>query len=706
MVHDLVQEYSLADVHTEIALIDVGTIDARRHLAAGWHQDEIGADGLSFAWSQGDESAIEFFLLRPRPMTVEFRCRPFEGADMEPQVVSPAVNGVPMPDVELTSGFATYRLTLPLVSVRSGRNRLVFKFRRAVSPREIGRGNDWRRLAVAMDWIRLEPGSNPPQPSTTGDGSGLTLSSGSRMSVFGRFTPDLQFELDGVVRIGGDGGRLLCAVTVESGQRTVLVDVSAGTGALRVDVSGPTGEPFRLDLEVPRQGESLESGPTLKLAGPRLTAIRGEERQKTRGSEAEEFSEPERPNVVIYLVDALRADRLGIYGQPRPLSPNVDAFAARATVYEQAWAQSSWTRPAVASIFTGLRPEVHGTNGRLDRLGVDMPTLAERFAMAGYATAAVVANPNVSADFGFDRGFDSYVLMDPENRRSSDLQAEVSAWLDARDRDRPFLLYVHTVDPHLPYEPPARYRKRFAPSVVRDDLGATEVVGALQARSLVDEVGFVGDLVALYDAEVACNDDTFAMMLGELETRGLASDTVVVFLSDHGEEFYDHGGWIHGRTLYREVMQVPLVIRYAGQQEGSRFGIAVQHVDLMPTLLDAAGLEPVSGLHGNSLLRDLPADRLISGFLDVDQWGGRSVVSGRWKTVVHRDMGFTGPVSVFDHVSDPGEYRDVSSEHGILGGALVSESGREVLAQEGRFAGGEAVIDEELRRRLEALGYL
>jgi len=558
---------------------------------------------------------------------------------------------------------------------------------------------------VAVDWIRLEPGTNPPQPEAAANGSALTLPTGSRVSYYSRFSPNLYFEVDGVARTGGDGGRLQCAVVVESGQRTVVLDVTGEVGPQRVDVSGPVGEPFRFDLEVQRQSGKLDGGPILTLAGPRLTETRGEERQTMHGPPLDQSRISKRPNVVIYLVDALRADRLGIYGQPRPLSPNIDGFAARATVYDLAWAQSSWTRPAVASIFTGLRPEVHGANGRLDRLGSDMPTLAERFAEAGYVTAALVANPNVSAEFGFDRGFHSYGLIDPDKRRSSDVHAEVTAWLDARDGGQPFLLYIHTVDPHLPYDPPARFRELFAPSVVRDDLGATEVVGALQARSLPDEGLFADDILALYDAEVASNDAAFSMLLDELEGRRLANDTVVVFLSDHGEEFFDHGGWIHGRTLYREVMHVPLVIRYAGQREGRRVEIAVQHVDLMPTLIDAAGLNPVPGLHGNSLLRKVPTDRLIAGFLDVDHWGGRSVVRGNWKAVVHREMGFTGPVSVFDHRSDPAENRDVASERAVLGGTLVSESRRVVFGQEGRFAGGAAVIGDELRQRLEALGY-
>jgi arylsulfatase A-like enzyme len=256
----------------------------------------------------------------------------------------------------------------------------------------------------------------------------------------------------------------------------------------------------------------------------------------------------------------------------------------------------------VASIFTGLEPEVHGAGGRLDRLGGGMPTLAERMAGSGWQTAAVVANPNASAAFGLDRGFGEFVLMPPERRESADVHAEVVHWLDRRDASVPFLLYVHTVDPHLPYDPPASYRERFAAGVDRRDLGSTENVGTLLARSLVDEGRWAAGLLELYDAEVAANDHAFGELLDELERRGLDANTVVIFLSDHGEEFFDHGGWIHGRTLYREVLQVPLVIRLAGQREGRRETAPACHIDLMPTILELAGLAPDPGLRGRSLL--------------------------------------------------------------------------------------------------------
>jgi arylsulfatase A-like enzyme len=410
--------------------------------------------------------------------------------------------------------------------------------------------------------------------------------------------------------------------------------------------------------------------------------------------------------VVIYLVDALRSDRLGVYGQKRPLSPRLDAFAAAATVYEQAWAESSWTRPAVASIFTGLEPEVHGANGRFDRLGGGMPTLAERIAGGGWQTAAVVANPNASAGFGLDRGFGEFVLMPSERRESADVHAEVVRWLDRRDPSVPFLLYVHTVDPHLPYDPPAPFRERFAAGVERRDLGSTENVGTLLARSLLDEVRWVPGLLDLYDAEVAANDHAFGELLDELSRRGLAEDTAVIFLSDHGEEFYDHGGWIHGRTLYREVLQVPLVIHLPGQREGRRESAPAAQIDLMPTILELAGLAPEPGLRGRSLLGPGEEDRALSAFLDLDGWGGWSAVQGGRHAIRHHRLGYVGPAELYELDSDPGEWRDRGGALPASAGALIEDARRELLDDAGRWEVAPAEIDDEMRRRLEALGYL
>lgn len=704
VVHDLVRELEIAEVLQETPVIDVGTPRARRQLASGWYADEGGDGGPSFAWSEGDSSTVELVLFEPRALAATLRCRAFTAPGGRAQTVEVELNGERVARLEPGGDFATYPLALPVERLRAGRNQLRLRYAAARSPRELGAGDDWRRLALAVDWLRLEPGDVPPPPRGLPEQSLLELPVGASVGYYLRHRDGLRLEAAGVAAVVG--GRLRVVVVEDGRPAATVAEVAPGQGALRVDLPGPPGTPFRLELQAVGVPPSDGGGAALELASPVVTARAVARPGGGPTAAPSRRTAARRPNVVIYLVDALRADRLGVYGQTRPLSPRLDAFAAAATVYEQAWAQSSWTRPAVASILTGLEPEVHGVNDRLDRLGGGMATLAGRLAAAGWQTAAVVANPNASAAFGLDRGFDEFVLMPPERRESAHVHSEVVRWLDRRDPDAPFLLYVHTVDPHLPYDPPSPFRERFAAGVERRDLGSTETVGTLLARNLVDEGQWAADLLDLYNAEVAANDHAFGELLDELARRGLADDTAVVFLSDHGEEFYDHGGWIHGRTLYREVLQVPLVIRLPGQDEGRREAAPVTHIDLMPTILELAGLAPEPGLRGRSLLAPADARRAVAASLDLDGWGGWSAVQGGRHAIRHHRLGYVGPAELYELDSDPAERRDLGSALPASAGALVDETRRELLDESGRWDVAPAAIDDELRQRLEALGYL
>jgi arylsulfatase A-like enzyme len=706
VAHDLARELAIAEVLQETPVIDVGTEPARRWLAEGWYPDEGGGGGPDFAWSEGDDSVIELQLLAPRTIAAELRCRPLAITEADRSQVHVILNGEALTSLELRSGFAAYPLTLPSPRLHRGRNRLQFRFPAARSPRELGLGDDWRRLAMAVDWLRLAPGDPPPAPSASADGTVLSIPHGTIVAYALRSVDGMRLELDGVRERGGSGARLRCTVVGEDGWAVPVAEVAPGDVMVGVDLPRSADRWLRLELEAVGPAPNGGSVGTLEVVRPRLTTPAATVPAGRTVRQVGRQGAVPAPNIVVYLVDALRADRVGVYGQERPLTPNLDAFAAAATVYDRAWAQSSWTRPAVASLFTGLRPEVHGVTGRLDRLDDTVETLAERLASAGYATSAVVANPNVSATFGLNRGFDHFVLMPADCRRSSEVHREVERWLDGRDPSRPFLLYVHTVDPHLPYDPPARFRERFAPAVERRDLGATEVVGTLLARDLVDEGGWADDLMALYDAEVASNDAAFGALLDELQSRGLGESTAVVFLSDHGEEFYDHGGWIHGRTLYREVLQVPLVIRFPNQRDGRRVPEPVSHVDLMPTLLELAGVDPGDGLHGCSLAGAIDPHRSVGGHLDLDGWGGWSAVDAAHHAIRHQRLGYAGPAELYDLDGDPAELHDVAPKLGVTAGALIDESRREIVEEVGRHQSGPTEVDDDLRQRLEALGYL
>lgn len=424
------------------------------------------------------------------------------------------------------------------------------------------------------------------------------------------------------------------------------------------------------------------------------------------------------PNIIVYLIDALRADRLGCYGYGRATSPEIDAFAATGLRFSRAQAQTSWTRPAVASVLTGLLPQQHRAIDKSDVLPEDAVTLPELLADAGFQTAAVISNGNVARVYGFSQGFSYFkhleqVSIGSDVVRSDDVNRAVFEWLDEERREGPFFLYVHTVDPHLPYDPPAEYRRRFASDVDNPDLGSVTMVNELAAHADRVTPQLIKQLSDLYDAEVAANDASFGELLDGLEERALDDDTIVVLLSDHGEEFFDHHGWTHGNTLFAEMLDVPLIIRIPGTEPRTVPEI-VQHVDLFATLLELAHLDPPEGVFGRSAVRlwtGAPGepwlDRCVS-HLDIRGRFAIAWTDPHWKLHVRRLLDNSMKTTLYDRVADPTEQQDVAADHPDRVTELRARY-RDALERAGvtlTDAEVDAEHESQVEAQLKALGYL
>jgi arylsulfatase A-like enzyme len=423
------------------------------------------------------------------------------------------------------------------------------------------------------------------------------------------------------------------------------------------------------------------------------------------------------PNLVVYLIDTLRADHVGCYGYGRDVTPAIDAFAREAVLFENAIAQSSWTRASVASLFTGLWPPAHGANRRRHALASDAVTIAELLQAAGYRTAAFVTNPNVTADFGFAQGFEDFEYLGGVEVRAETVTDAVVRWLDEHGDDGPFFVYVHTIDPHAPYDPPPRFRRAFAPGVPASTVHQPNLLlPAVRAGRLEVEEPLVAEMLALYDAEIAANDAAFGYLLAALRERGLYRDAVITVLSDHGEEFYEHGNFEHGKALFDESLRVPLILKLAAGEGAMRVPEAAQHVDLLPTVLDLLGIAAPAGLEGRSLrgtiaawLRGAAAGPAppVFAYLHLDGAPRASVHRGHFKLMHRLDGGRLVSPRLFDLASDPGETRDLSRERPALAQELAALLRQRLrTAEEHGLVPERAVIDEETRRRLEALGYL
>ena len=344
----------------------------------------------------------------------------------------------------------------------------------------------------------------------------------------------------------------------------------------------------------------------LALSGPALVSQTAPAPSQAPESPAIVHADQKRPNVLIYLIDTLRRDRLGAYGYSLNTSPHLDALADDGVLFTNSIAQSSWTRASVASIFTGVHPRSHGVNGRTNELSSEALTMAAILSASGYQTAGFVTNGNVSPNFGFDHGFETYVHL--RERRTTEvhvlsdtLNEQAFAWLESRDTERPFFLYLHAVDPHDPYTPRSPFREQYIQTRQYPDLVAPR---QLFERRLTDHeaAAISSELGALYDAEVAFTDHHFGQLVAWLKNNGLYDSTAILAVSDHGEEFFEHGGWGHGSTLYQEQLAVPLIVKFPGQVgAGQRVDALAQHVDLLPTILDLLGIEGPPHLQGSSL---------------------------------------------------------------------------------------------------------
>ena len=311
-------------------------------------------------------------------------------------------------------------------------------------------------------------------------------------------------------------------------------------------------------------------------------------------------ADAEHPNVVLICIDTLRADRLSCYGYERETSPAIDALAQRGTVFDRAYASSSWTWPSTASLLTALTPPEHGLeNVGSSYLAAELVTLAEAFQASGVTTGAFSTNPLVGDARGFGQGFESFVEFDwvPARR----VVPPVTEWLE-QNADVRFFLYVHLTDPHHPYEPEDDLARRFAGQVPDVD---SDGFLTFAARRLTGDVTAAEEAhhrmrSDWYDGEVATVDRWLGRVFDRLDELGLADTTIVCVTSDHGEEFLEHGMLGHGKQLFDESVCVPLIFAGPGIGAGARVAEPVENRYVASTLLSLARL-PRRGLAGVNL---------------------------------------------------------------------------------------------------------
>jgi arylsulfatase A-like enzyme/predicted transcriptional regulator len=384
-------------------------------------------------------------------------------------------------------------------------------------------------------------------------------------------------------------------------------------------------------------------------------------------------------NVLVFSVDTLRADHLGCYGYARDTSPRIDALAREGVLFRNVVAAAPWTLPSYGSFFTGCTPAVHraGVNAdKEERFGIDqdsskkelevmrpdLPTLAESLSAAGWATAGFQANSFLRAKNGVAKGFGRWVFY----QYRSDFGVELATkWIESR-KDRPWFCFVHVMDVHQPYGPPPPYDTKFSRRSWTEVDGYPPDIDELRRTPPDDETRQL--LVDEYDGAIASIDARIGAFLDKLRDLGELDRTLVVIHSDHGEEFWEHGGYEHGHAQNEEVLHVPLVLRAPKAGAAVEVAARVRGIDVMPTILELVGVEPPKGIEGKSLVP------LIQGKTD----GPRECVSEatlhgpreiKALTVGDERLVLRGiaPGVLYDLAKDPSEARDLRVERSARG---------------------------------------
>lgn len=460
-------------------------------------------------------------------------------------------------------------------------------------------------------------------------------------------------------------------------------------------------------------------------------------------------------NVVVVLIDTLRADHLGAYGYERPTSPSFDALAREATLFDGVTAQAPWTKPSVASLMTGRFVHHHGVVSSRDALADDAHTLAEAMRDRGYRTAAFSGNPWVTPEFRFDQGFaefESGRAMGPQltvlyrtlrrvdrlthldlarrafwgasanlgnSERDRQLTEGAVKWIEQQAPDAPFFLYVHLIGPHDPYDPPLEYVRRFREPGWDGRKGPTKPPARVQTD--FDTAAPLGDaeraaLIAQYDGAIAFADEQLGHLVEALRRSGQLERTLLVVTADHGEEFYEHRNWRHGNQLYGEVVHVPLLFRFPNPPQAARRSDLAMLVDVFPTLValvDGAAVED-KAFDGRPLFAPDAARATATAFaehwwFDGGTYSSRMVRRGDMKLMESRDeTRGQERTELYDLATDASEQRNL-----LENPTAVSEKGlgelQGLLARFGdKVSVASAVrvdVEQSTKERLRQLGY-
>ncbi len=713
-IFDFAKHLDRAHLRSGGLLVDLGTKARHKHTLGDWKsgwRGDFSDEKVTFSYISGNAAHVFF---DAHPAEVGGGKITVRGRGVGSQKGRVYLNGEYKGSFELTKDAFSHAVVEFQQGLEAGQNQLMIRCNRRTKAADGG------QAAMAIDYIRIVPESarrGPASaaydsvnfPDSSGGLDGVVLSAGESLTFNLPVPVGARLRGGARTRNPGEKGRLEIVALGDDGKEQLLIDREVGDRTTGIDSSleGFAEKTVALTLRV-SAGEVVLNGAGLDV--PRADGKRapGELRAK---------------NLVLVLIDTLRADKLGLYNpRTRVRTDYLDRLGRGSMVFERALAPENWTKPSIASLLSGLYPDSHRTQDDRDKLPRSVVTAAKHLRALGFTTAGFVANGYVSAKFGFRQGWDVWTnyVREGKANRAQYVVDDAAAWLEKRPEDKPFFLYVHTIDPHVPYIPPRKYWSLYDTGPYKGPVQPTKTAKLLEGVKtgrvkLTDRDKI--RLEALYDGEITYHDDHLARLHEALDKQGLLDDTLIVVTSDHGEEFFEHGKVGHGHSLYEELLHVPLVFSLPGaEQEGVvRSSCEVNLVDVMPTGYDILGVEWPQDTEGRSLVPLLEGKARVdfpSVSFSVFLSGQRAARMGRYK-VIYRGR----RSSLYDLDTDPRETHDVSAGSPValasIRDALGNHLGRFVRSgisrdkvKRARHKKEKTTIDPETERQLKALGYL
>ncbi len=538
------------------------------------------------------------------------------------------------------------------------------------------------------------PPATPPAVETCADGEGIRITPGASVRPAALAPPGSRIDVEAT----GPGAPALDV--------SIVTDAAAGPVAIALERSGDAFTGSRsVASEKAAAVEILVHLPPGAAAGACLRRL-----AVAIGPAAPKPAEPPAIDAVVLVVsDTMRGD---LYphetGTVRVDMPNLEKLSSRSTNFLQATAHSSYTKPSVGTILTGLYPDEHGGLARKAPVSQDATLVSEILEKAGVRTVAFLSNFFFNPSFGMRRGWSETHFIDPWNAALDDevvLEA-VEQWTREGVPDGPLFVYVHLMAAHAPYTAPEPIRRAFL-----QGMGLAERLSPRHTAQLIKDLTSGKEprltpreqrqLKALYRADAAYHDEVMGRLLSILEASKLLERALLVYTSDHGEEFYEHGRVGHGTGLWHEQVHVPLIVHAPGQTQGAATTRDAGHVDVVPTVLEALGRPVPPALHGRPLLALAAEPDALYRPLLLQHWTGRwGIQLGPWKLQrrpadERLSWSFTSTETEMDLTSVPVLHRLLRMQLAWSYASL----GRE--AQD-----SSADLDPELAEQLEKLGYI